>query len=208
MKKRLIVLIAFFACNSTFAQFGVGPDVGYKIFGKGGIMNNPVFGISFVNHLGDGDIQFYSAYTLSIPKSYKYTTLASAYDMFSSPSPFVSVDITTRYTNMYFDVGAGKIFNGDYDDGGFVAFGGINAVMSRYKTTIGNYDKDNYYLDESNYSKGMYMGYGIKAGVGYLLRFGSLGLYPYGDATFMVFNSEDGAIPTYFSIGARLMFFK
>jgi hypothetical protein len=208
-KKALILFTVIGAFHNANAQFSMGVDVNYKLFFDGGDLSAPSLGIHYSKYMGDGDVMFYGGFGFGFPKTVKGTVAAVAND-FSNPVPVINVEYTQRFTNFYFDFGGGKIFNGDYEDGGFMVYGGLSALISRYKGTLGSYNTSDYYINSTSTleNTNMYMAYGIKLGLGYLLRFGTLGLTPYAEVTIPVINlDEDFKFPTYLGIGARFCFF-
>ncbi len=206
LKKLALFVFSFTVFLNANAQYAMGGDLNYKIFFDGGGMSNPSISLCFNKFLADGDVMFYSGIGFGFPKKFKSSLTAVATDM-TNPVQTVSVDYDLKYTNFYCDLGIGKIFGGDYDDGGFMAYGGLATIISKYKGTIGTYDQSNYYLDNSGITQGMNMAYGLKLGLGYLIRTGGLGITPHADLTLPILNMTEGAIPTFISIGVQLSFY-
>lgn len=208
MRKLLFVLMLV-SVPAAHAQYAVGGDIGYKVF-TDGKMSSPAIGLSFINHNDDGDLMFYSGVGFGFPKTYTNTLAANPIDPYMYSA--TTVNFTSKYTNLYFDLGMGKIFNGDYDDGGFLGYAGLTSILSFHKLTAGTYDRSTHYVDEMAYyklkeSEGINFAYGVKLGLGYLLRFGSLGLTPYADVSLPLLKPSDTEISTYISFGVRLNFF-
>lgn len=209
IKKITVTLFAIGTMVNANAQFSMGVDIGYKLFFDGGDLSAPSLGLHYSKYIGDGNTMIYGGFGFGFPKKVKGTTVAFAND-FSNPVQTINVDYTQKFTNFYFDFGVGKIFNGDYEDGGFMAYAGLTAIVTRHKGTVGSYNSSEYYMNDIGLLEngGIYMAYGIKAGLGYLLRFGTLGLTPYGEVTVPFINLDDNvSIPTFLGIGVRFCFF-
>lgn len=206
MKKYVLLCCWFVSHKMVQSQLAIGPDFSYKYDLVGDVIKRPAFGIHYSNYILHEKVFYFTSLSIMLPVEKKATTPAYAYDP-SNPVQQIYVPYNVRYRGIFVDAGFGTLLKGDYEAGGFMVYGGLFSVGTKYSVDFGGYNDADYALYTNNLNRvGIYYSYGLKAGLGYLLRTGSFGINPNVEFSQPLLGKTGGIIHHFLSFGIRICY--
>ena len=170
MKKLIIALTLLCSTSTVFSQIQVGGALGYNLLVANKMGATPSLNLMGEFGIDDGAFTIRPSFTYFLPKNYTNTVYA-----IPTPNNYYGNDIPVNYTDklnmIAFSLEAKRFLkDGNLEDGGFYIGAGASIFLANYKSTLGNYDHNNYSLDWGALSKS-YNEFMVRFMIGYEKKF-------------------------------------